>query len=99
MNTPSARPPGRRTRAGPTGSAALPDLPNLASLAATLQLASPHCLRHTHATHGLNAGVELVALPNNRRQASTVTTSTYLHGEDRQRARQVDAAFGRTGLR
>jgi hypothetical protein len=34
MNTTSARPPGRRTGAGPTGSTVLPDLPNLALLAA-----------------------------------------------------------------
>lgn len=65
------------------------------SLAARLQHASPHWLRHTHATHALNAGVELVAVRDNLRHASIATTSTYLHGNDRRRAQQVGAAFGR----
>ncbi|MEM5300057.1 phage integrase family protein [Burkholderia sp. JPY481] len=61
--------------------------------AAKLRRASPHWLRHTHATHALNAGVELVAVRNNLRHASIATTSTYLHSEDAKRARQVSAAF------
>jgi site-specific recombinase XerD len=65
------------------------------ALAAKLRHASPHWLRHTHATHALDAGVELVAVRDNLRHASIATTSTYLHGEDRKRARQVSMAFGR----
>lgn len=66
------------------------------ALAARLRHASPHWLRHTHATHALNAGVELVAVRDNLRHASISTTSTYLHGNDSRRARQVSIAFGRT---
>ncbi|MBN3762017.1 phage integrase family protein [Burkholderia sp. Ac-20365] len=66
------------------------------ALAARLLHVSPHWLRHTHATHALNAGVELVAVRDNLRHASIATTSTYLHGNDRRRAQQVGAAFGRT---
>lgn len=69
------------------------------ALAARLRRASPHWLRHTHATHALNAGVELVAVRDNLRHASIATTSTYLHGNDRRRAHQVGAAFGRPASR
>jgi len=65
------------------------------ALAAKLRRASPHWLRHTHATHALNAGVELVAVRDNLRHASIATTSTYLHGDEAKRARQVGAAFRR----
>ncbi|WP_176081836.1 phage integrase family protein [Paraburkholderia tropica] len=68
-------------------------------LAARLRHVSPHWLRHTHATHALNAGVELVAVRDNLRHASIATTSTYLHGNDRRRAHQVGAAFGRIPTR
>jgi site-specific recombinase XerD len=68
-------------------------------LAARLRHVSPHWLRHTHATYVLNAGVELVAVRDNLRHASIATTSTYLHGNDRRRARQVGVAFGRTPSR
>lgn len=64
-------------------------------LAARLRQVSPHWLRHTHATHALNAGVELVTVRDNLRHASVATTSAYLHGNDRRRARQMGAAFGR----
>ncbi|WP_175763413.1 phage integrase family protein [Burkholderia ambifaria] len=65
------------------------------ALAEKLRHASPHWLRHTHATHALDAGVELVAVRDNLRHASVATTSTYLHGEEAKRARQVGAAFRR----
>lgn len=65
------------------------------SLAAKLRHASPHWLRHTHATHALGTGVELVAVRDNLRHASIATTSTYLQGEDSKRARQVSAALPR----
>ncbi|NVH75789.1 tyrosine-type recombinase/integrase [Paraburkholderia sp. JPY432] len=69
------------------------------ALAARLRHVSPHWLRHTHATHALTAGVELVAVRDNLRHASIATTSTYLHGNDRRRAHQVAAAFGRIPTR
>ncbi|MEX3670581.1 phage integrase family protein [Paraburkholderia phenoliruptrix] len=69
------------------------------ALAAKLRHASPHWLRHTHATHALDAGVELVAVRDNLRHASIATTSTYLHGDQARRARQVGTAFGRTVAR
>lgn len=68
------------------------------ALAAKLLHASPHWLRHTHATHALDAGVELVAVRDNLRHASIATTSTYLHSEEAKRARQISAAFRRTTL-
>nr|WP_321813187.1 MULTISPECIES: phage integrase family protein [unclassified Paraburkholderia] len=46
------------------------------ALAAKLRHASPHWLRHTHTTHALAAGVELVAVRDNLRHASIATTST-----------------------
>ncbi|SFU20955.1 Phage integrase family protein [Paraburkholderia aspalathi] len=66
------------------------------TLAARLRRASPHWMRHTHATHALEHGVELVAVRDNLRHASIATTSTYLHADDARRARQVGAAFGRS---
>ncbi|RQR45993.1 integrase [Burkholderia sp. Bp9140] len=65
------------------------------ALAEKLRHASPHWLRHTHATHALDAGVELVVVRDNLRHASVATTSTYLHSEEAKRARQVSAAFQR----
>jgi site-specific recombinase XerD len=65
------------------------------AFAEKLRHASPHWMRHTHASHALEHGVELVAVRDNLRHASIATTSTYLHGDDARRARQVNAAFGR----
>ncbi|QCP49042.1 integrase [Trinickia violacea] len=67
-------------------------------LAAKLRHASPHWLRHTHATHALDQGVELIAVRDNLRHASIATTSTYLHGNDARRARQLGTAFRRTAV-
>ncbi|MDH6148246.1 MULTISPECIES: phage integrase family protein [Paraburkholderia] len=63
--------------------------------ATRVQAASPHWLRHTHASHALARGVELVAVRDNLRHASIATTSTYLHHDNLRRARQVRAAFGK----
>lgn len=62
-------------------------------LPAKLQAASPHWMRHTHATHALATGAELTTVRDNLRHASISTTTTYLHGEDRKRARQLANAF------
>jgi site-specific recombinase XerD len=68
-------------------------------LAARLQQASPHWLRHTHASHALAGGVDLVAVRDNLRHASISTTSTYLNDDKERRAQQVRAAFGRVTRR
>lgn len=63
------------------------------ALAEKLRRASPHWMRHTHATHALARGAELTAVRDNLRHASITTTSIYLHGDEVKRARQMDAAF------
>jgi len=52
-------------------------------------------MRHTHATHALATGAELTTVRDNLRHASISTTTTYLHGEDRKRAKQLANAFKR----
>jgi len=58
-----------------------------------LRRASPHWMRHTHASHALARGAELIMARDNLRHASISTTSTYLHSDEVQRARQFDQAF------
>ena len=58
-----------------------------------LRRASPHWMRHTHATHALARGAELTTVRDNLRHASVATTSIYLHSDEVKRARQLDAAF------
>lgn len=62
-------------------------------LAEKLLRASPHWMRHTHATHAIAKGVELSAVRDNLRHASISTTSIYLHTDDVKRARQFGRAF------
>ncbi|AXV79365.1 MULTISPECIES: phage integrase family protein [Ralstonia solanacearum species complex] len=64
-----------------------------AVLADKLRKASPHWMRHTHASHALARGAELTTVRDNLRHASISTTSIYLHGDDVKRARQIEAAF------
>ena len=66
-------------------------------LAGKLRRASPHWMRHTHATHALAHGAELTTVRDNLRHASVSTTSIYLHGDDVRRARQIAGAFGARG--
>lgn len=63
------------------------------ALAEKLRLASPHWMRHTHATHALARGVELTTVRDNLRHASIQTTSTYLHADEVLRSRQINEAF------
>lgn len=63
------------------------------ALAQKLQLASPHWMRHTHATHALARGVQLTMVRDNLRHASIQTTSIYLHADDVSRSRQINEAF------
>jgi site-specific recombinase XerD len=55
--------------------------------------ATPHWMRHTHATHALDSGVDLVCVRDNLRHASISTTSTYLHAAESRRAAQLAEAF------
>jgi site-specific recombinase XerD len=63
------------------------------ALATKLRTATTHWMRHTHATHAIERGVELTTVRDNLRHASIATTSTYLHSDDARRARQVAQAF------
>lgn len=58
-----------------------------------LRRATPHWMRHTHATHALQGGAELTAVRDNLRHASIATTSIYLHSDDDKRARQMASVF------
>ena len=58
-----------------------------------LRRASPHWMRHTHATHALERGVDLTTVRDNLRHASLSTTSIYLHTDEEKRARQLGQAF------
>jgi site-specific recombinase XerD len=63
------------------------------ALAQKLTHASPHWMRHTHATHVLEKGGDLTTVRDNLRHASISTTSVYLHADDKKRARILDSAF------
>lgn len=67
-----------------------PDHPMLAD---KLRQASPHWMRHTHASHALAQGADITSVRDNLRHASTATTSNYLHGEQSKRARQMAGIF------
>jgi site-specific recombinase XerD len=71
--------------------------PGNPALAAKLRLASPHWMRHTHATHALQRGAELTTVRDNLRHASLSTTSMYLHADDQRRASQMAGAFEAPG--
>ncbi|MEX3639714.1 phage integrase family protein [Paraburkholderia sp. BR14320] len=58
-----------------------------------LRRASPHWMRHSHASHALASGAKLTSVRDNLRHASIATTSMYLHGDEIQRARDMDQAF------
>ena len=63
------------------------------TLAEKLRRATPHWIRHTHATHALQRGAELTTVRDNLRHASLSTTSMYLHSDDLRRAKQIGGAF------
>jgi site-specific recombinase XerD len=58
-----------------------------------LRRASPHWMRHSHASHALARGADLTSVRDNLRHASIATTSVYLHSDEIKRARQIGAAF------
>jgi site-specific recombinase XerD len=61
--------------------------------AAKARTASPHWMRHTHASHGLARGVELTAMRDNLRHSTIAVTSTYLHSERKAQVEQLSKAF------
>ncbi len=63
------------------------------AFAEKLRRATPHWMRHTHATHALQGGAELTTVRDNLRHASLATTSMYLHSDDIKRARQMATVF------
>ncbi|AVA33665.1 phage integrase family protein [Cupriavidus metallidurans] len=65
------------------------------ALAEKLDRATPHWMRHTHATQALAQGATLTTVRDNLRHASITTTSTYLHDDEMQRSQQLEQAFGR----
>jgi integrase len=62
-------------------------------LAEKLRRASPHWMRHTHATHALARGAALTTVRDNLRHASVSTTSAYLHTDRKQRATEMTKAL------
>jgi len=67
--------------------------PRNASLAEKLRRASPHWMRHSHATRALENGADLTTVRDNLRHASIATTSVYLHSDDVKRSTQIGSAF------
>ena len=63
------------------------------AFAEKLRRASPHRMRHLHATQALENGADLTAVRDNLRHASIATTSVYLHSDDVRRTRQIGLAF------
>lgn len=63
------------------------------ALAEKLRQATTHWMRHTHATHALAMGAELITVRDNLRHSSISTTSAYLHGDDAKRSKQIGDAF------
>jgi integrase len=63
-------------------------------LAEKLRAATPHWMRHSHASLALSNGAELTTVRDNLRHASISTTSIYLHSDDVKRARQLNDVFG-----
>jgi site-specific recombinase XerD len=61
--------------------------------AAAVALASPHWMRHTHATHALARGAELTTVWDDPRHASIATISIDLQSDEIKRARQMTDAF------
>lgn len=64
-------------------------------LAGKLLRATPHWMRHTHATHALANGATLTTVRDNLRHASITTTSIYLDDDEVQRTRQIEQIFAR----
>jgi integrase len=66
------------------------------TLSDKLRRATPHWMRHTHASLALQRGAEVTTVRDNLRHSSVATTSIYLHTDDLRRARQMREAFSGT---
>lgn len=64
-------------------------------LADKLRRATPHWMRHTHATNALANGASLTTVRDNLRHASISTTSIYLDDDEVQRAHKIERIFTR----
>jgi site-specific recombinase XerD len=64
-------------------------------LADKLRRATPHWMRHAHATHALASGATLTTVRDNLRHSSISTTSVYLDDDEVQRANQIERIFKR----
>lgn len=62
-------------------------------LSERLLQASPHWMRHTHASQALDRGASLVTVRDNLRHASISTTSVYVHTDELKRAEELSKAF------
>jgi len=62
-----------------------------------LARATTHWLRHTHATHALGKGADLLQVKENLGHASLSTTSAYLHGDKDRRHAAMAALFRKRG--
>jgi integrase len=54
-----------------------------------LRQASTHCLRHTHGTHAIAAGVPIDVVQNNLGHSSVATTGIYVTSEKKRRHAEV----------
>jgi integrase len=63
------------------------------AVADELRRATPHWMRHTHATHVLQRGAGLTTVRENLRHASLSSRSMYLHPGDLRWDRQIGGAF------
>ena len=55
-----------------------------------LRRASPHWLRHTHATHALEAGAEIEEVQKNLGHCSVAITAIYTHASRKRRKSAVE---------
>ena len=88
-------PPARRAAPVLAGTAADAIEGDHPALAGKLRRATPHWMRHTHATHALANGATLTTVRDNLRHASITTTSIYLDDDEVQRTRQIERIFAR----
>jgi len=68
-------------------------------LSERLLQASPHWMRHTHASQALDRGASLVTVRDNLRHASISTTSVYVHTDELKRAQELSKAFRTSNAR